>query len=93
MAEKQVTLAVTGMTCANCAANIERALNKKTDGVTRAAVNFATERVTAHYDPAVLSVDDIITAIEKAGYGAMEPSETACSVSVPSAVSDGSIAP
>ncbi|MDY6823484.1 MAG: heavy metal translocating P-type ATPase [Thermodesulfobacteriota bacterium] len=71
MAEDNVTLSVTGMTCANCAANIERALNKKTGGVNEAAVNFATERATVSYDPDNLSVDQIIAAVEKAGYGAM----------------------
>ncbi|MFW6237169.1 MAG: heavy metal translocating P-type ATPase, partial [Desulfosudaceae bacterium] len=71
MAEKTETLAVTGMTCANCAANIERALNKKTAGVSGAAVNFATERVNVSYDPEKVSLDGLIAAIEKAGYGAM----------------------
>ncbi|MFP4445355.1 MAG: heavy metal translocating P-type ATPase [Desulfosudaceae bacterium] len=71
MAEKTETLAVTGMTGANCAANIERALNKKTAGVSGAAVNFATERVNVSYDPEKVSLDGLIAAIEKAGYGAM----------------------
>ncbi|MFW5989080.1 MAG: heavy metal translocating P-type ATPase [Desulfosudaceae bacterium] len=71
MAEKTETLAVTGMTCANCAANIERALNKKTAGVANASVNFATERVNVTYDPATLSTDGIVAAVQKAGYGAM----------------------
>ncbi|MEW6078523.1 MAG: heavy metal translocating P-type ATPase [Thermodesulfobacteriota bacterium] len=71
MTEKRVTLAVTGMTCANCAANIERALNKKTPGVVNAAVNFAAERVSVAYDPSVLSEEGIVAAIKKAGYGAL----------------------
>jgi Cu+-exporting ATPase len=71
MTEKRVTLAVTGMTCANCAANIERALNKKTPGVVNAAVNFAAERVRVAYDPSVLSEEGIVAAIKKAGYGAL----------------------
>jgi Cu+-exporting ATPase len=80
MTDKRVTLAVTGMTCANCAANIERALNKKTPGVVNAAVNFATERVSVTYDPAVLSVAGITAAIAKAGYGAL-PIDTAAETS------------
>jgi Cu+-exporting ATPase len=64
-------LPVTGMTCANCAANIERTLNKKVPGVIQAAVNFATERVSVEYIPGVSSIDDIVSAIEKAGYGAI----------------------
>jgi len=71
----KLEMPVTGMTCANCAANIERALNKKTAGVVTAAVNFATERVSVEYVPGVLSADDIVTAIEKAGYGAIPPEE------------------
>jgi Cu+-exporting ATPase len=63
------------MTCANCASNIERALNKKVPGVMNASVNFATERVTLEYIPAVSTLDDIMAAIEKAGYGAIPPDE------------------
>ena len=71
----KLEMPVTGMTCANCAANIERALNKKTAGVVTAAVNFATERVSVEYVPGVLNADDIVAAIEKAGYGAIPPEE------------------
>ncbi len=71
----KVDMPVTGMTCANCAANIERALNKKTSGVVNAAVNFASERVSVEYIPGVLNVDEIVAAIEKAGYGAIPPEE------------------
>ena len=71
----RVEMPVTGMTCANCAANIERALNKKTAGVVKAGVNFATERVSVEYIPGTINVDDIVTAIEKAGYGAIPPEE------------------
>jgi len=66
---------VTGMTCANCAMNIERALNKKVPGIVDASVNFATERVSIEYIPAVSTLDDIISAIKKAGYGAIAPDE------------------
>jgi Cu+-exporting ATPase len=63
------------MTCTNCAANIERALNKKVTGVVSAAVNFATERVSVEYIPGVSNIDDIVAAIEKAGYGAIPPED------------------
>ena len=56
-------LPVTGMTCANCAANIERTLNKKVPGVVQAAVNFATERVSVEYIPDVSGIDDIVSRI------------------------------
>ncbi|MEE4262838.1 MAG: heavy metal translocating P-type ATPase [Desulfobacteraceae bacterium] len=71
----KLEMPVTGMTCTNCAANIERVLTKKTAGVVTAAVNFATERVSVEYVPGVLNADDIVTAIEKAGYGAIAPEE------------------
>lgn len=73
----QIVLPITGMTCANCAANIERALNKKVNGVVNAAVNFASEQASVHYLADLTSTEDIIAAIEKAGYGAIAPEETA----------------
>ena len=72
---EKIELPVTGMTCANCAANIERALNKKVPGVVQAAVNFATERVSVEYIPGVSGIDNILSAIEKAGYGAVLPDD------------------
>ncbi len=75
VAEEKVEIPVTGMTCANCAANIERALNRKVDGVTEASVNFASERATVSYLPTQTDLDEIIAAIEKAGYGAIRPDE------------------
>ena len=70
-----VELPITGMTCANCAANIERTLNKKVDGVVNAMVNFATERATVDYLADILTVEDIVAAIKKAGYGAIAPDQ------------------
>ena len=67
--------AVTGMTCANCAANIERVLNKKVSGVTTAVVNLATERASVEYIPGVASLDDIHRAVEKAGFGVVIPQD------------------
>jgi Cu+-exporting ATPase len=69
----RIEMPVTGMTCANCAANIERTLNKKVPGVVTASVNFASERVGVEYVPGAVEVDDIVTAIEKAGFGAIPP--------------------
>ena len=73
---QHVELPITGMTCANCAANVERALNKKIDGVVGASVNFATERAAIDYLPDLLTMDAIVGAIEKAGYGAIVPPRT-----------------
>ena len=72
-AVSSVDLAISGMTCASCAARIEKKLNKL-DGVA-ASVNFATE--TAHVDfPASLPQTRLIEQVEAAGYGAsVEPTE------------------
>ena len=66
-----IDLDVTGMTCAACAARIERKLNKL-DGVT-ANVNYATERARVSVGASGLDVDDVIGAIESVGYGARLP--------------------
>jgi P-type Cu+ transporter len=68
-------LPLTGMTCANCAANIERVLNKKVSGVVQARVNFATERASVDYLAGLVTIEDMVAAIEKAGYGAIAPEE------------------
>jgi Cu+-exporting ATPase len=61
-------LAVTGMTCANCAGRVERAL-AKTPGVQQASVNLATEQARIAFEPG-LDPAALITAIERAGYSA-----------------------
>src|SRR5512137_1792030 len=68
MTIKQMTLPVTGMTCANCAVTIERNL-RKLPSVSNANVNLASERASLEFDPAALKLDDIVARIEKAGYG------------------------
>lgn len=68
MSTKQMTLPITGMTCANCAATIERNL-KKLPTAANVNVNLASERATLEYDPAQLNRDQIVARIEKAGYG------------------------
>jgi Cu+-exporting ATPase len=70
---QKVELPVTGMTCANCAANIESALNRKVSGIVRASVNFASERAIVEYIPGVATLPDMIRAIEAAGYGVVSP--------------------
>lgn len=69
-------LSLIGMTCANCAMNIEKAINRKVKGIVDASVNFATERAFVEYVPAISSTDDIIAAIKKAGYDAIPAGET-----------------
>jgi len=73
-----VTLDVTGMTCAACAARIERKLNR-IDGV-EASVNYATERATVRVGDAPISADELIRAIEATGYGARLPSDEVAGV-------------
>ncbi|HEU5101305.1 MAG TPA: heavy metal translocating P-type ATPase [Roseiflexaceae bacterium] len=68
MATKNITLPVTGMTCASCANRIERGL-KKVGGVETAQVNLASEQATITYDPQQAQPNDLVAAVEKAGYG------------------------
>jgi P-type Cu+ transporter len=65
---ERIELAVDGMTCASCAARVERKLNRL-DGVD-ASVNLASETATVAYDADRISVDDIVHAVEAAGYRA-----------------------
>src|SRR5512140_3706065 len=65
---KQLTLPITGMTCANCVATVERNL-KKLDGVQSAVVNLSSERATVDFDSAKLALTDVIARVERAGYG------------------------
>jgi Cu+-exporting ATPase len=73
--KSRVDFPVTGMTCANCAANIEGALNKRVPGVTDATVNLATERAFVEYIPGISSLDDIYAAVRKAGFGVIPPED------------------
>ncbi|HEU5470672.1 MAG TPA: heavy metal translocating P-type ATPase [Actinophytocola sp.] len=66
----QVELAIGGMTCASCAARIERKLNK-VEGVT-ATVNLATETATVRY-PESVSPEDLVRVVEQTGYTARLP--------------------
>jgi len=64
---RQVTLPVTGMTCANCVATIERNL-RKLDGVQTATVNLASERASVEYDPSQVDPAAMVQRIRRAGY-------------------------
>ncbi|MEZ5126229.1 MAG: heavy metal translocating P-type ATPase [Thermoleophilia bacterium] len=59
---------VTGMTCASCVARVERAL-QRVEGVESASVNLATEKATVEFDGRVASLDQLVSAVEAAGYG------------------------
>ena len=68
MPDKNVTIPVTGMTCANCALNIERGI-KKLSGITEANVNFATEQASVSFDSDEIQIQDVVEKIHDAGYG------------------------
>ena len=63
-----IRLDISGMTCASCAARIEKRLNKL-EGV-EASVNYATEQATVRFSPEVTSPDDLVGAVAGIGYGA-----------------------
>src|SRR3954467_2524511 len=65
---EQTTLALEGMTCASCAARIERPLNKV--GGVEAPVNFATETASVSFDPSVVAPGQLTAAVERIGYRA-----------------------
>jgi Cu+-exporting ATPase len=65
------------MTCANCAAAVERTLTRKVPGVEEAVVNLATETVSVTFDPALASLARLAEAVERAGYRLVVPVEGA----------------
>jgi len=66
-------LTIEGMHCAGCAANVERALGG-VEGVETATVNFAVEEATVALEKDAVTVSDLVTAVERAGYGVRETS-------------------
>ena len=71
MPTEHVDLPITGMTCASCASRIEKRLNRL-DGV-EASVNYASERATVDYDAVAVAPEELVAAVESAGYGALLP--------------------
>jgi P-type Cu+ transporter len=67
-----IELPITGMTCASCANRVERKLNKL-DGVT-ATVNYATEKARVQVDPGAVAAEQLVDAVQAAGYSATLPS-------------------
>lgn len=65
--EDRTTLKVDGMSCAACAARVEKGL-KQLPGVSDAQVNLATEQASVDYDPEIVSFNDLAVKIEKLGY-------------------------
>jgi len=89
---RQVELSIEGMTCASCAARIERKLNKL-DGVT-ATVNFATEKARVTFPPSV-PPEQLLSTVEAAGYTARlpEPAAAPADAAAAEAVEDDPVRP
>jgi mercuric transport protein len=85
---QDVTLSVTGMTCAACARTIERTL-QRVPGVEQASVNFATSRASVQFDPQTANVPALVKAVRDVGYDVLElPAERISNV-----ISQGSRGP
>jgi len=68
-APERIRLDLEGMTCASCAARIEKKLSR-VEGVEACSVNYATEEAAVAYDPGRVGIDDLVRTVEAAGYGA-----------------------
>ena len=66
------TMGIGGMTCAACAARVEKAIGKL-EGIQSASVNLASEIATINYDPDILKISAIREAVQKAGYRVLQP--------------------
>lgn len=73
--KRKAELKVTGMHCASCALNVERALTAR-EGVHDARVNLATETASVDYDPAKTTIADLERAVTDAGYGVLKSTAT-----------------
>lgn len=71
---KSEVLKISGMSCAACAARIEKKLGKM-EGVQKAVVNLASEKAAVEYDSSLIKVQDMIKAVEALGYGAERAEE------------------
>jgi len=69
-------LDISGMTCGSCAARVQRALSRQ-PGVSEALVNYATGRATVELEPGSLDAEQLIVAVQGAGYGAAPAASSA----------------
>ncbi|MBA3643843.1 MAG: copper ion binding protein, partial [Chloroflexia bacterium] len=93
-APREISLPITGMTCASCVRRVEKAL-AKVEGVGDASVNLATEKARVTYDPNLVRLDQLKAAVEKAGYGVRDlPADAppTASAATPAAVPPGASA-
>ncbi|KAA9409459.1 heavy metal translocating P-type ATPase [Haloarcula hispanica] len=68
MSDRTTRLELTGMSCANCAGTIEESVGEL-DGIASVDANYATDEGSVEYDPDVVSLADIVAAVQDAGYG------------------------
>ncbi|MGM0867529.1 MAG: heavy metal translocating P-type ATPase [Bacillota bacterium] len=73
--EEQITLGITGMSCASCATRIEKNLSK-VEGVTQSSINLASEKAKVTFDPNRVSVDQLIEQVKKTGYDVSKETAT-----------------
>jgi Cu+-exporting ATPase len=66
---ERIDLPITGMSCASCAAKIEKGLDS-VEGVSKSSVNFAAEKATVFFDPAQTNLSQLIEKVKDLGYGA-----------------------
>ncbi|MDD3024137.1 MAG: heavy metal translocating P-type ATPase, partial [Syntrophomonadaceae bacterium] len=76
LSEDRLELQISGMSCAACAAKIEKKLNKS-EGVLKAIVNLATEKALVEFDHSKIKIPDIVKTIEILGYKAESVQELA----------------
>jgi Cu+-exporting ATPase len=67
MAETKLVVPVEGMTCASCVAHVSKALGG-VEGVAEANVNLATERATVQFDPEMVKLGSLVSAVHETGY-------------------------
>ncbi len=72
---ESVTLAIEGMSCASCAAGIEKRL-ASLEGVDECSVNFATHTASVAFDPQRVDTARLVGAVEEIGYGASHAQTT-----------------
>ncbi|MDP6681478.1 MAG: copper-translocating P-type ATPase [Desulfobacterales bacterium] len=73
---EKIILKIGGMSCASCAATVEKTL-RRVEGVSEAAVNFAVEKATVEYDSSQVKQAELINAVESAGYSVVGKKEKA----------------
>jgi Cu+-exporting ATPase len=75
---------ITGMSCVACAQNIEKVLIG-TEGIYKANINFANEKLTVEYNDDIIGLEDVYEKIESIGYGVLrndDTKESACSIDI-----------